>query len=43
MPHKKLLLSLNFSPKENSSGVFIKKYVGGYAIEVDFEKENFTP
>lgn len=31
--------SLNFLPKENESGIYIKKYTGGYAIEVNFEKE----
>lgn len=43
MPHKKLLSILNFYPKENTSDVFIKKYAGGYTIEVDFEKEILMP
>ncbi|WP_445734133.1 restriction endonuclease subunit S [Mariniflexile sp.] len=41
MPHKKLLSILEFSAKENASGIFIKKYSNGYAIEVDLEKETF--
>ena len=41
MNNKKLIQTLGFVPKENSSGVFQKKYskVDGYAIEIDFEKE----
>tara|TARA_R110000868_G_scaffold411005_1_gene701320 strand:+ start:11752 stop:15459 length:3708 start_codon:yes stop_codon:yes gene_type:complete len=41
MLQKKLLLNLGFSPKENTSGIFIKKYSDGYPIEVDFEKNTF--
>mgnify|MGYP003624152637 FL=1 len=41
MPHKKLLSILKFSPKENASGIFLKKYTTGYVIEVDFEKNTF--
>jgi len=32
---------MGFTPKENASGIFIKKYPDGYAIEVDFEKQTF--
>lgn len=38
---KKLIQILNFQPKENTSGIFIKKYADGYTIEVDFEKDTF--
>ncbi|PWA04569.1 N-6 DNA methylase [Flavobacterium psychrotolerans] len=41
MPHKKLIQQLGFLPKENTSGIFYKKYVDGYCIEVDFEKNTF--
>ncbi len=40
MKHKKLIQQLGFTPKENTSGIFQKKY-GSYAIEVDFEKNTF--
>jgi len=38
---KELLQKIGFSPKENSKGVFVKKYSNfdNYIIEVDFEKE----
>ena len=38
---KELLQKIGFSPKENSKGVFVKKYPNfdNYIIEVDFEKE----
>ena len=38
---KDLLQKIGFSPKENSKGVFVKKYhnFDNYIIEVDFEKE----
>ena len=44
MDNKKFLGKLNFVPKENSAGVFIKKYpqAGNYAIEVGFEKEHIN-
>jgi type I restriction enzyme M protein len=44
MDNKKFLGKLNFVPKENSAGVFIKKYpqAGNYAIEVNFEKEHIN-
>lgn len=38
MKEKKLIKVLGFKPKENSSGIFHKKY-NGYAIEIDFEKK----
>lgn len=41
MPNKKLIQQLGFLPKENTSGIFIKKYIDGYCIEVDFEKDTF--
>ena len=41
MNYKKLIQTLGFTPKENTSGIFQKKY-GSYAIEIDFEKENFN-
>lgn len=41
MNYKKLIQNFNFQPKENTSGIFIKKYPDGYCIEVDFEKETF--
>ena len=41
MDYKKFLGKLNFGPKENASGIFVKKYpqVEGYVIEVDLEKQ----
>lgn len=41
MSQKKLILALEFLPKENASGIFIKNYAG-YKIEVDFEKNQFN-
>ncbi|MGB0870934.1 MAG: N-6 DNA methylase [Flavobacteriales bacterium] len=41
MDSKKLLKSLGYQPKENTSGIFIKKY-HGYSIEVDFNKSEFN-
>ena len=38
---KKLAQSIGFQPKENTAGIFIKKYANDYAIEIDFEKETF--
>lgn len=40
MNNKKLLQALGFLPKENTSGIFQKKYskANNYAIEIDFEK-----
>lgn len=34
-----LIKVIGFSPKENTSDIFIKKYADGYSIEVDFEKK----
>lgn len=39
---KKFIAVLGFTPKENASDIFIKKYTGGYFIEVDFQKESFN-
>ena len=36
---KKLAQIIGFQPKENTSGIFFKKYADDYAIELDFEKE----
>ena len=41
MPNKKLIQQLGFVPKENTSGIFIKKYADDHCIEVDFEKDTF--
>lgn len=41
MSTKTLIQKIGFTPKEGSSGIFIKKYAEGYTIEVDFEKETF--
>jgi type I restriction enzyme M protein len=38
MNYKNLIQVLGFLPKENTSGIFYKKY-NTYAIEIDFEKE----
>lgn len=44
MQYKTLLQQLGFSPKENSTGIFYKKYAsaGGYVIEVDFNHEKIN-
>ena len=41
MSNKILIQKLGFLPKEGASGIFIKKYADGYAIEVDFDKKTF--
>ena len=41
METKKLIKALGFTPKNNASGIFIKKYAK-YSIEVDFEKNQFN-
>lgn len=41
MPFKTLLPKLGFQPKENTSGIFVKKYTDGYTIEVNYEKQTF--
>ena len=42
MGYKGLIVALGFSPKENASDIFIKKYTEGYSIEFDFEKEQIN-
>ena len=44
MLNKKFLQKLGFIPKDNTSGIFLKKYqtVGNYCIEIDTEKEKFN-
>ena len=44
MPHKKLIKYLGFVPKENTSGIYLKKYAGcgDYSIEIDFENEKIN-
>ncbi|MBO6651110.1 MAG: N-6 DNA methylase [Balneola sp.] len=42
MDKKKFILTLGFTPKENTSGIFSKKYDGGFSIEVDFENSIFN-
>lgn len=44
MPFKSLLQKLGFAPKDNTSGIYYKKYAScdGYCIEVDFETEKFN-
>lgn len=44
MDNKKLIQALGFTPKENTSGIFQKKYSksNNYIIEVDFEKESIN-
>lgn len=41
MNHKNFIQTLGFTPKENTSGIFQKKY-NGYAIEIDFENSIFN-
>lgn len=41
MDYKKLIQVLGFTPKNNATGIFQKKY-GKYALEVDFEKNQFN-
>ncbi|EQA60856.1 restriction endonuclease subunit S [Leptospira alexanderi] len=41
MNYKKLIQVLGFSPKENTSDIFQKKY-SGYVIEINFEKETIN-
>lgn len=43
MDYKKLIQTLGFTPKENTIGIFHKKYSScdNYCLEVDFEKELF--
>lgn len=39
---KELLKIIGFSPKENSSDIYIKKYQDNYSIEVDFKEEKIN-
>lgn len=32
---------LKFQPKENSKDIYIKKYLDGYTIEIDFDIKTF--
>lgn len=43
MNYKNFIQKLGFIPKENTSGIFYKKYTtcNNYAVEIDFDKENF--
>lgn len=41
MNNKNFIQALGFAPKENTSGIFHKKY-NGYAIEIDFENSIFN-
>lgn len=41
MSNKSFIQKIGFLPKENVSGIFVKKYSEGYCIEVDFEKSTF--
>ena len=40
MQEKKIIQALGFKPKENTLGIFYKKY-NNYTIEIDFEKKQF--
>ena len=40
MDYKNFMQTLGFIPKENTSGIFYKKY-GSYAIQIDFENSIF--
>ncbi len=42
MSSTELVQLLGFSPKENTSGIFHKKYADGYSIEVDFENRKIN-
>ena len=37
--YKNLIKVLGFSPKENTSGIYFKKYVDSYTIELDFDNK----
>ena len=37
-----LVQKLGFTPKENASGIFQKKYADGYSIEIDFENRKIN-
>ncbi|WP_395076862.1 restriction endonuclease subunit S [Flavobacterium sp.] len=38
---KNLAQVIGFQPKENAKDIYIKKYLDGYAIEIDFDKKTF--
>lgn len=42
MSSKKLIEKIGFLPKEQTSGIFIKKYADGYSVEINFEKEQIN-
>jgi len=44
MEYEKFIQILGFSPKENTSGIYHKKYVkcDNYSIEIDFKNKNFN-
>ncbi|MDR2834973.1 MAG: N-6 DNA methylase [Bacteroidales bacterium] len=42
MDYQHILSLIGFLPKENSAGIFEKKYADGYVIEVDFEKQTIN-
>lgn len=42
MLSKKLIEKIGFLPKEQTSGIFIKKYADGYSVEINFEKEQIN-
>jgi hypothetical protein len=37
-----LIEKLGFTPKENASDIFHKKYTEGYSVEIDFAKERIN-
>lgn len=39
---KNLIISLGFTAKENSNGIYQKKYADNYTIEIDFVNEKFN-
>jgi type I restriction enzyme M protein len=41
MDNKLLIQKLGFTPKENASDVYSKKYPDGYFLEIDFDKQTF--
>jgi type I restriction enzyme M protein len=44
MPHKNFIQKIGFEPKENTSGIYVKKYplCGNYSIEIDLDKEKIN-
>ncbi len=41
MPNTNFIKKLGFTPKENTSDVFQKKYADNYCVEIDFENKKF--